>query len=152
MRNLAKDSFNVEGEFLDLKVGERSFQVNPNTLRKAAFFREVLLEQKHYDPEAPWSDVFLDMDGDMFEHSLRYLRHGLLPEFIRNSWGDDHEFQLFERQAETLGIDGLVEDLKKKKAERLTIPGWGGFQSSDPDPDASSEATECEPVPHADEF
>lgn len=67
------DLTNFEDGIYELQVGEKRFKTSRRVLRRAGYFD--LLFGRGNTPE------FFDLDGSIFEHVLRFLRHGVAPCF-----------------------------------------------------------------------
>ena len=94
-------------------VGERRFVTAASTLRESGVFTDLLFGR--------WGELnadktfFMDMDGDVFVHTLRYLRNGVLPVFYDKSVG--HNYFLYAMlldQARRLVIPRLQNWLEEK--------------------------------------
>ncbi|MCJ1264154.1 hypothetical protein MMC22_004025 [Lobaria immixta] len=89
-----------------LQVGERRFITTEETLTDESPFFSSLLRHPH-EAQADGS-YFIDVDPDVFEHVLRYLRHGVLPVFYDNAKGHDHAlYHLLLQQARYFQIERL---------------------------------------------
>ncbi len=59
---------------------------------------------------------FIDGDGDLFEHLLRYLRRGVLPIFYDNVKGHDHaKYLALLREAEYFHVDRVQAWIENKE-------------------------------------
>ncbi len=83
----------VGAQQITLQVGERRFVTRHDTLTQESGFFSSLLSGRWENAEAD-GPYFIDADGDLFVHILRYLRRGVLPLFYDNSKGHDHALYL----------------------------------------------------------
>lgn len=100
-----------------LQVGERHFTTRADTLvEKSGYFRSMLA--------GPWSsndsvingEIFIDGDGDVFEHALRYMRHGVLPVFYDISKGHDYaRYLVLLEQARYFQLVSLEDWIEGKR-------------------------------------
>ena len=81
------------GTQITLQVGERRFVAMRNTLTDESGFFASLLSGR-WDNAQVGGSYFIDADGDLFVHILRYLRRGIFPLFYDNSKGFDHALYL----------------------------------------------------------
>jgi len=100
---------------ITLQVGERRFTALPSTLSDrsqyfAAFFSGLSRQTKLAD-----GALFIDGDGDSFEHLLRYLRLKVKPLFWSHKDGFDvQKYQALQVTADYFGVEGLSEWIKDK--------------------------------------
>lgn len=78
---------------ITLQVGERHFVTTSTTLAEESAYFASLLSGRWMDTQADGS-YFIDADPAVFEHILRYLRHGMFPVFYDRSKG--HDYSLYE--------------------------------------------------------
>jgi len=111
-----------------LQVGERRFTTNKDTLaRSSHYFLKMLSGRWPHETQEDGS-YFVDADGTIFEHVLRYLRHSVFPVHYDNVKGHDFGFYaaLLE-QARLFGVDDLEKWLENKtyfKAVRTEHRAW----------------------------
>lgn len=107
---------------ITLQVGERRFVTNPTTLTGESPYFARMLSAQWRRAQADGS-YFVDADGDLFAHILRYLRSGTLPFFYEKSRGHDYsKYHMLLAEAEYFGIEGLKDWLKNNKYEyALTV-------------------------------
>ncbi|KAI9842362.1 MAG: hypothetical protein M1837_007282 [Sclerophora amabilis] len=74
---------------ITIQAGERRFITTTNTLTQESGFFNSLLSGRWSSAQADGS-YFIDVDASVFEHVLRYLRHGVLPVFYDKSKGHDY--------------------------------------------------------------
>ncbi|MCJ1356721.1 MAG: hypothetical protein MMC33_006716 [Icmadophila ericetorum] len=92
-----------------LQISERRFLTTIETLtRESLYFQELLL-----DPMSTAADVngtvFIDADGETFDHILQYLRYGIYPVFYDAKNGHDFTLYLLVlQQARMFQIQNLV--------------------------------------------
>lgn len=105
--------FGVDFRIL-LEVGERRFTTSANTLTgQSAFFAALL--SNIWDNVQPGKHYFIDIDGDVFAHVLRYLRSGVFPVFYDKSKGHDYNlYAMLLEQARYLQISRLEKWLEGK--------------------------------------
>ena len=97
-----------------LEVGERRFITTADTLTEKSRYFSALLSGRWRNLEAG-KPYFIDMDGDVFEHTLRYLRNGVFPIFYDKSKGHDYGlYTMLLEQARYLQISPLENWLEKK--------------------------------------
>lgn len=109
-------SLPVSGDRIILDVGERRFITATQTLIQGSGFFSALLSDrwngtKRDQPQQPY---FIDLDGDVFADTLRYLRTGVFPLFYDKSKG--HNYYLYTillAQARYLQIPKLENWLEK---------------------------------------
>ena len=100
---------------MTLQVGERRFTTAKDTLTLgSSYFASRLSGRWHYEAQADGS-YFVDADGTIFEHILRYLRHSVFPVYYDRVKG--HDFGLYAallEQARFFGVDNLAKWLENK--------------------------------------
>ena len=100
---------------ITLQVGERTFTTARATLVEGSGYFASLLSGRWNDGRKD-RPCFVDADGDLFEHVLRYLRRGILPIFYDRSKGHDHaRYLALLEEANYFQIDRLVEWIQKKQ-------------------------------------
>ncbi|KAG9235251.1 BTB/POZ protein [Amylocarpus encephaloides] len=100
---------------ITLLVGERRFTTNSETLTERSPFFSALLSGR-WDNKLQDGSYFVDADGDLFEHILRYLRRGLLPVFYDNVKGHDYNlYMALLQEAKYFGILRLEKWLENKE-------------------------------------
>lgn len=72
-----------------LQVGERRLVTMTRTLTQESGFFAAFFSHS-WNKTQPDGSYFVDADGDLFEHILRYLRRGVLPVFYDKSKGHDY--------------------------------------------------------------
>ena len=98
----------LNNEIIKLQVGERHFTTNNDTLTDGSDYFAVLFTWKNY--KQPDGSIFVDRDGNMFEHILCYLRTKVFPFFYSQSSGYDHaKYQLLLAEAKYFQISSLKE-------------------------------------------
>ncbi|KAI9770328.1 MAG: hypothetical protein M1840_003487 [Geoglossum simile] len=101
-------------EIITLQVGDRRFMTTEETLTHQCGFFSSLLSGR-WDDARPDGSYFVDADGDLFEHILRYLRRGVLPVFFSDLKGHDHALYLaLLEEARYFQIPRLEEWLEDK--------------------------------------
>ena len=116
---------------ITLQVGERRFVTRPTTLTlNSTFFARQLSGRWADDDKQPDGSYFIDADGDVFAHVLRYLRHETFPVFYDEAKGG-HEHALYVavlEQARYFGVEPLrvwlegqkyLEAVKVKRVARV---------------------------------
>ena len=99
---------------ITLQVGERRFITRPATLTRGSDFFARQLSGRWPDIQ-PDGSYFLDADGDVFQHVLRYLRHETMPLFYDNVMGHDYGLYLAVlEQARYFGVEPLQNWLERK--------------------------------------
>ena len=102
-----------------IQIGERSFTTTKNTLTKAGGYFSSQFSGRWADPTR--GQYFLDMDGDVFEHILRYLRSlvdewPVFPIFYDQAKGPDYDlYQRVMAQAHFLCIFDLADWIRERK-------------------------------------
>jgi hypothetical protein len=102
---------------ITLNIGGRKFQTSTDTLRaESGLFRQQLSERFTWTPELDGS-YFLDADGDLFEHLLRFMRRPeIFPLFYDTAKGFNYDlYNKLETEAEYFQIELLHEWIKAKK-------------------------------------
>ena len=100
---------------VSLQVGERHFCTSEDTLTGESEVLKDLLLGKSSDKQSD-GPIFIDRDGDLFVHILRYLRTNTYPLFHDNLKG--HDEALYRRvfyEAEYFAIDKLKDYLDKNR-------------------------------------
>ena len=101
-----------------LRAGERQFTTTRGTLVNGSNFFASMFSGR-WDDGRQNSSRFVDADGKLFEHILRYLRHGVLPVFYDTSKGHDHALYFaFLEEAKLFQVDELVDWLEKRHFNR----------------------------------
>ena len=105
-------------DIVAIQVGERRFETSRKTLQPTKW--ESLEEKLGYKTLADGTKLYLlDMDGDMFSHLLRWLRHGIVPTFINGKGEPDFAmYSVLHNQADMFGAVGLRDFIREKS--------WGG--------------------------
>ncbi|MCJ1401778.1 hypothetical protein MMC11_004995 [Xylographa trunciseda] len=101
---------------VNLQVGERRFTTTKGALMNGSHFFARMLSGRW--PHAAQEDgsYFIDADGAVFEHILRYIRHSVFPVHYDSSKG--HDFGLYAlllEQARFFQVDALEKWLENKK-------------------------------------
>ena len=82
-------------KIIALEVGERKFKCNEDTLTaESEYFASQLSGTWTFYTQAD-GFAFIDRDGDMFEHILRFMRTGIYPLFYKPKEG--HDLVLYNR-------------------------------------------------------
>lgn len=97
-----------------VQVGEQRFTTTLHTLtEQSAYFRALFSSKMENMPAEV--HFFMDMDGDVFAHVLRYLRSGVFPVFFDKSKGHDYSlYAMLLGQARYLQIPQLEQWLTTK--------------------------------------
>ena len=101
---------------LSLHVGEKHFKVAEDDIKESGYFQSLLVSN-FGDPYQEAGSIFVNRDGDLFVHILRFLRNLVLPLFYDHSSGI-HDLVLYEQllaEAQFFQIDKLEEYLKDKQ-------------------------------------
>ena len=100
---------------ITLQVGERRFTTTVETLTQGSAFFASMLSGRWNGAQEDGA-YFIDADGGLFEHILRYLRRGICPVFYDNIKGHDYAlyFAVLE-EAKYFQIPRLEEWLKDRK-------------------------------------
>lgn len=100
---------------ITLQVGERRFVTRSATLTRGGDFFARQLSGRWPDIQ-PDGSYFLDADGDVFQHVLRYLRHETMPVFYDDAKGHDYALYLAVlEQARYFGVEPLQKWLEEQK-------------------------------------
>lgn len=95
---------------ITLHVGERRFTTRLATLTSnSTFFAWQLSSRWALDAAQSDGSYFIDADGDVFAHVLRYLRHGIFPVFYDEAKGG-HDYAMYVavlEQARYFGVEPL---------------------------------------------
>ena len=93
-----------------LEVGEKRFKTYLSTLTQSRTLGSQHSSRWTQDQQEDGGSYFIDVDPDIFEHILRYLRHSILPIFYDNAKGHNHAlYAAVPEQARYLGITGKLE-------------------------------------------
>lgn len=104
---------------ITLQVGERRFITTREVLVSESLFFASLLSGR-WDNAQEDGSYFIDADGDLFEHILRYLRRGVFPIFYDKTNGHNHCLYLaLLEEAKYFQITQLKEWLEKKQYLRV---------------------------------
>lgn len=104
----------TEDSQIILEVGERRFVTTAPTLTRESGYFAALLSSRRGKVEAD-KPYFVDIDGDVFEHTLRYLRNGVFPVFYEKSKGYDYGlYTMLLEQARRLLIPRLGTWIEEK--------------------------------------
>ena len=99
---------------IQMQVGERRFTTTLHTLiEQSAYFRALFSAKTGKMPAE--LRFFIDLDGDVFAHVLRFLRSGVFPVFYDKSKGHDYSlYAMLLGQARYLQIPRLEQWLAEK--------------------------------------
>ncbi|MCJ1331979.1 hypothetical protein MMC10_008671 [Thelotrema lepadinum] len=76
-----EDAIYRPNEAISIQVGERRFETTKKTLQPTAW--EKIEPKLGFKTLSDGTKLYLlDMDGDVFGHILRWLRHGIIPAFV----------------------------------------------------------------------
>ena len=94
-------------DIIAIQVGERRFETSRKTLQPTKW--EALEEKLGFKTLGDGTKLYLlDMDGDMFAHILRWLRHAIIPTWVRPTGDPDYGmYSVLRDQADMLGAVGL---------------------------------------------
>jgi hypothetical protein len=99
---------------ITLDVGERRFVTTTSTLIEQSGFFSSLLSGR-WDNKETRNSYYLDMDGDVFAHVLRYLRNQVFPVFYDKLKGHDYGlYAMVFEQARYLQIPRLEKWLQER--------------------------------------
>lgn len=80
-------------EKVTLQAGHRFFHTKIDTLvQRSRYFQDLFYGELPVEKQQDGS-IFLDVDPNVFEHLLRYMRHGLFP--LAFSQKDGHDYKLY---------------------------------------------------------
>ncbi|CAG8958580.1 hypothetical protein HYFRA_00009897 [Hymenoscyphus fraxineus] len=127
-----------------LQVGERQFNTTrENLVRESPFFAALLSENGGHTQQD--GSYFVDADGDLFEHILRYLRRGVYPIFYDKLKGHDYALYLaLLQEAKYFGIELLQNWLENKnylQAVKITYTYEGAHDKTENGPPVASLTT-----------
>jgi hypothetical protein len=109
------NSHGPKDEQITLQVGERRFNTNRSTLIEGSQYFAALLSGRWNNLQGDGS-YFVDADGDLFEHILRFLRRGVCPLFFDNAKGHDYtSYIALLEEAKYFGIPRLVAWLQERE-------------------------------------
>jgi BTB/POZ domain-containing protein KCTD9 len=132
-----------------LHVGERRFVTTAKTLTTQSGFFSALLSGRWDNVQIDGS-YFVDVDGDVFEYILRYLRSDVLPIFYEKSKGPDHRlYVLLLQQATYFQIRRLEKWIRDKTYLRAITVTQTLVEKSFTDFDAEKTAMDLEIEYHA---
>ena len=99
---------------ITLKVGERVFNTRRETLTEKSHWFDSYLTRWNSNRQQD-EPVFVDADGDVFSHVLRYLRHDIFPLFYSASKGHDYAlYHAVHEQARFFQIPRLERWIEEK--------------------------------------
>ena len=102
------------GSKIYMQVGEQRFITTIHTLTGQFAYFQALLSSKRENMPAELR-FFIDLDGEVFAHVLRYLRSGVFPVFYDKSKGHDYSlYAMLLGQARFLQIPRLERWLTEK--------------------------------------
>lgn len=100
---------------ITIQVGERRFVTTSTTLTEESRYFASLLSGRWSSSTQADGSYFVDADAVVFEHVLRYLRHGIFPVFYDRSKGHDYSlYQALLGQARYFQIAQLEKWLEDK--------------------------------------
>lgn len=104
----------VDDQNVKLQVGERHFETTKLTLEEAGFFRTQFKGVWLHNAR-PDGSFYVDKDGDLFEHILRYMRSLVLPIFYDKVKGHDEVlYSHILEEAKFYGIDRLEKWIRER--------------------------------------
>ena len=110
-------------ETVKLNVGGRRFEVSSSLLEtQPNSHLAKLITDKNEDAV---DEIFIDRDGDIFQHVLQYLRNGKvsLPSVVTiDSFIAEMEFFKLEFERSNILPDGSKNDTNTKEDERASSP------------------------------
>lgn len=108
----------TSGDRVILQVGDRRFTTTKSNLTdESDWFRTFF--SGRWNHELMDGAYFIDADGDLFEHILRYLRRKVFPIFYDNAKGHDHAMYLaLLKEAEYFQIERLRLWIAEKNYEK----------------------------------
>lgn len=103
-------------KILSIQAGERTFYTTKEVLHGAGIFKKGAIQPMHVSVgDGILLYAYFDMDGDLFDHILRYLREGLYPVCVRpNGSADIEKYGALAQWAKGFEIPGLVNWIEKK--------------------------------------
>lgn len=105
-----------------LRLDEKLFYTTKDTLVQESGYFSALFSGRWMDSTRD-GVLVLDADADVFKHTMRFFRTGMLPVFYDGSKGFDHQlYSLLLEQAEFFVIDRLrVWILEKRYVQAVKI-------------------------------
>lgn len=86
------DATSLRGN-VTLQAGHRFFHTKVDTLvQRSGYFRDLFSGESLVEKQ-PDGSIFLDVDPNVFEHLLRYMRYGLFP--LAFNQKDGHDYKLY---------------------------------------------------------
>ena len=105
---------------ITLQVGERRFITRSRTLTEGSGFFSSLLSGPWWNDVQDDGAYFIDADGDIFSHILRYLRNRVFPLFCSAPSGYDYAlYHAVWEQARRFGIPELESWIADHRYLRL---------------------------------
>jgi hypothetical protein len=104
--------------YITIKTSQRSFVTDPERWLGRSLYFENLFSEEWGDKQEDGS-YFIEADAHIFEHTLRYLRTGVLPVFYDKEAG--HDFPLYQALLEEsmyFAIDRLQKMVTRAKIPR----------------------------------
>ncbi|MCJ1331978.1 hypothetical protein MMC10_008670 [Thelotrema lepadinum] len=95
--------------YIKLQVGERVFETTTETLGAGSnIYTKCYIERR--DRRMCEQVFYFDLDGDIFEHILRWLRHRVVPLFMRPDGAlDQTKYSMLRDQAKLFEVEELLE-------------------------------------------
>ena len=114
---LIQDDRLVESESpIALRVGERQFWTLPSTLTGESSYFASAFSGRWPGAQSKDGSFFIDADPVLFQHILRYLRHGAFPVFWNGGRGFDYAlYAELLQEARYFGIVKLQDWIIEKK-------------------------------------
>jgi len=99
-----------------LEIGERRFKVLPSTLSDGSTYFASFFSGRWKQTKLADGSIFIDGDGDSFEHLLRFLRLKEKPLFWNRATGfDTQKYNALRLTADYFGVTELSEWIKRER-------------------------------------
>ena len=109
------NSFLPKTDRIILRLNEKLFYTTKDTLIRESGYFSALFSGRWPDSSAD-GVLTLDADADIFKHTMRFFRSGVLPVFYDGLKGFDHQlYSLLLEQAEFFVVDRLRDWILEKR-------------------------------------
>ena len=114
MSDSAEPSPPAVDDQVTLQIGEREFTTSRSTLTQGSDYFATMLSER-WEGGRKKKTYYVDADGDLFAHLLRFLRHGVFPIFYEPVKGHDQAMYLaLLEEAKFFQVTRLINWLEKR--------------------------------------
>lgn len=106
----------VPDQIVRLQVGEQMFLTTRDTLQSGSGYFAARFSDRWHEEVLQDGTYFVDADGDLFEHCLRFMRHGSCPLFWTKDNGFDYvKYASLQASAVFFMMNDLEDWIKGRK-------------------------------------